>query len=317
MKKAIVLGATGGTGEAVVSELLRRNIEVIAFGRSKNKLQNLISKYNNTKLSYALGDIFNYQSIENAAVDVDIIFQCANVPYQEMEEKLPIIGNNVMKVADKLSKKIVIVDGIYVYGHQSAIGDENHPKLPHTKKGKIRLQFENLIFDSNKWKNTKPLIVRLPDYFGPSSQNSYLQPTINGVLNNNNTIFIGNLKTPREYIYLPDAAKMIVNIAEKDDAYGENWNIPGGNPISGKEIIHLARKNTNYKKAIIPLNKTMIFLMGIFNPFMREITEIMYITKESFILNGQKYEDRVGPIIKTDFEQALNETLSHNSKNKV
>ena len=61
----------------------------------------------------------------------------------------------------------------------------------------------------------------------------------------------------------------------------------------------------------------MIFLMGIFNPFMREITEIMYITKESFILNGQKYEDRVGPIIKTDFEQALNETLSHNGKNKV
>ena len=73
MKKAIVLGATGGTGEAVVSELLRRNIEVIAFGRSKNKLQNLISKYNNTKLSYALGDIFNYQSIENAAVDLSLI----------------------------------------------------------------------------------------------------------------------------------------------------------------------------------------------------------------------------------------------------
>lgn len=102
MKKALVLGATGGTGDVIVSELLRRNIEVIAFGRSKNKLQNLITKYNNTKLSYALGDIFNYQSIENAAIDVDIIFQCANVPYQEMEEKLPIIGNNVMAVADKL-----------------------------------------------------------------------------------------------------------------------------------------------------------------------------------------------------------------------
>lgn len=61
----------------------------------------------------------------------------------------------------------------------------------------------------------------------------------------------------------------------------------------------------------------MIFLMGIFNPFMREITEMMYITKDGFILNNQKYKDRVGPIIKTDFEQALKETLSHNGKNKV
>ncbi|MCY8267493.1 SDR family oxidoreductase, partial [Bacillus haynesii] len=33
MEKAIVLGATGGTGQAIVSELLSRNIQVIAFGR--------------------------------------------------------------------------------------------------------------------------------------------------------------------------------------------------------------------------------------------------------------------------------------------
>ncbi|PTH56354.1 epimerase, partial [Staphylococcus arlettae] len=52
-------------------------------------------------------------------------------------------------------------------------------------------------------------------------------------------------------------------------------------------------------------------------PFMREITEMMYITKDGFILNNQKYKDRVGPIIKTDFEQALKETLSQNGKNKV
>ena len=45
MEKAIVLGATGGTGQAIVSELLSRNIPVIAFGRSENKLKNLIKEH--------------------------------------------------------------------------------------------------------------------------------------------------------------------------------------------------------------------------------------------------------------------------------
>ena len=39
MKKAIVIGATGGTGAAIVEELVKRDIDVIAFGRSRSKLE--------------------------------------------------------------------------------------------------------------------------------------------------------------------------------------------------------------------------------------------------------------------------------------
>src|SRR5699024_12657311 len=99
-------------------------------------------------------------------------------------------------------------------------------------------------------------------------------PTIDGVLNNKHTIFIGNLKTSREYIYLPDAAKMIVNIAEKETSYEANWNIPGSNPISGKEITHKIRKITIYKTRIIPLQNIMLSLIGRFNPLFRKINEM-------------------------------------------
>lgn len=317
MKTAIVLGATGGTGQVIVSELLDRGIEVIAFGRSQNKLKTLVEEHNyNPRLSYKLGDIFAPQAIVEAAKEVDIIFQCANVKYQEMEEKLHLLGESVMKAADTLGKRIVIVDGIYVYGHQVAKGDENHPKQPHTKKGKLRVEFEQLVF-SNKWKRAKALIVRLPDYYGPTSQNSYLQPTLEGIAANKKiSIFIGNLKTPREYVYLPDAAKMIVNIAEKDDSYGENWNIPGAELISGKEIIQMARQITGNQKIVIPLTKNAIRFIGLFDSFMREIVEIMYLTQEGFVLSGEKYEKRIGPIPATSFRKGLEETLRLMMRNK-
>ncbi|OEH56410.1 epimerase [Oceanobacillus sp. E9] len=309
MKTAIVLGATGGSGQVIVSELLNRGVEVIAFGRSQSKLKALIEEHdNNPKLTYTLGDIFDYQTIIQAAKDVDVIFQCANVKYQEMKTKLLPLGESVMKAADALGKNIVIVDGIYVYGHQVAKGDESHPHQPHTKKGKLRVEFEQLIFNS-KWKNAKALIVRLPDYYGPTSQNSYLQPTLEGIAANKTSIFIGNLKTPREYVYLPDAARMIVNIAEKDDSYGENWNIPGAGLISGKEIIKISRQITGNQKIVIPLTKSTIRFIGLFDEFMREIVEIMYLTKEGFILSGEKYEKRIGTIPKTPFKEGLKETL--------
>lgn len=309
MKSAIVLGATGGTGQVIVSELLSRGIKVIAFGRSESKLQKIKENHDfNRNLSYALGDVFNPQTIIDAAEEADVIFQSANVKYQEMEEKLHFLGRSVMQAADKLGKKIVIVDGVYVYGHQVKKGNEAHPHQPHTKKGKIRVELEKLIFN-DKWKNAKPLIVRLPDYYGPTSQNSYLQPTLDGMAEDKTSIFIGNLKTAREYVYLPDAAKMIVNIAEKEDAYGENWNVPGAGLISGKEIIRIARQSTGHRKPVIPLRKSAIRFLGLFDVFMKEIVEMMYLTQDGFILNGEKYEKRIGPVPTTPFQKGINDTL--------
>lgn len=309
MKKAIVLGATGATGQVIITELLAREVQVIAFARTETKLKELLKKHHNDqRLSYKVGDIFDYQAIVDAAEEAEVIFLCSGVAYQDMEEKLLLFGESAMKASDILGAKIVVVDGIYVYGYQIAKGNENHPKQPHTKKGKLRVEYENLIF-SNKWKNAKALIVRLPDYYGATSQGSYMQPTLEGMANKKVSIFLGNLKTPREYVYLPDAGKMIVNIAERDDAYGENWNIPGVGVISGKEIIQIAREVTGNQKRVIPLTKNTVRFMGLFSLFMREVVEIMYLTKEGFVLSGEKYENRIGPIPATPFRQGLEETL--------
>lgn len=102
-----------------------------------------------------------------------------------------------------------------------------------------------------------------------------------------------------------------MNIAEKDDAYGENWNTPGGGLISGKQIIQIARDVTENRKMVIPLKKKAIRLIGLFDPLMREVVEMMYLTKEGFVLSGEKYEKRIGPVPKTPFKKGLEENLRY------
>lgn len=316
MEKVLVLGATGGTGKALVQELMARGIATIAFGRNQGALEILAKELGNPKkLELALGDVFQWESIREAAKTADIIFQAANVPYQEMAAKSLLLAESVMKAAEANSQKIVFVDGIYVYGPNPGYAvEESYPRKPNSQKGKIRIEMENLIF-SDRWKQSKPLIVRLPDYYGPSSKNAYLNPTLEGLAFGKPALFIGDTSVKREYIYLPDAAKMIVNLASRESSYGRNWNVPG-QVISAKEIVKIAKQTTGKRTFLIPIGKITLVLAGIFDSFLREVVEMMYLTKDPLVLSGAQYEREIGAIPKTPFEKGLKETFEFIQSNK-
>ncbi|KIL41990.1 hypothetical protein SD70_03780 [Gordoniibacillus kamchatkensis] len=96
---------------------------------------------------------------------------------------------------------------------------------------------------------------------------------------------------------------MAVEIALHDHACGQEWNIPGAGIISGKEIIRLARMAAGSAKPVLPLGRIGLSLLGIFVPAMKEVAEMLYLTTESLLLSGEKYERFIGPIPATSFER--------------
>lgn len=311
MKKAIVIGATGGTGAAITEELVRRGIPVIAFGRNLSKLEQFAAKLGHpAHLTLAVGDAFQADDVEAAAKEADVLFHCANVPYHEMADRLIPLGEAVMEAANRVGLNVVVIDGIYPYGkRQMDRITEEHPKQPHTRKGQIRLQFEQMVFDK-RWDQARPLMVRLPDYYGPTAnQASYLGSTLEAIAAGKLAFFIGNMHVPREYVYLPDAAKMVVELAQHDHAYGQAWNIPGGGTISGREIVRIARRASGTSKAVLPLGKLGLSLIGLFEPVMKEVVEMLYLTTEPLRLSGEKYERLIGPIHAVSFEEGISATI--------
>ncbi|WP_410769021.1 NAD-dependent epimerase/dehydratase family protein [Fontibacillus sp. BL9] len=311
MKKAIVLGATGGVGNPLTAELVSRGVQTVAFGRSEDKLKALANEIGRQDLlRLELGDAFSAKDIIKAADGADVIFHSANIPYHEMESRLLPLGESVMTAAEKMGVKVVVVDGIYPYGRRTMDrATEDHPKLPHTRKGKTRLAYEELIF-SSRWQKAKPLIVRLPDYYGPSAQASYLSLTMEAIAAGKSTAFIGNMTIPREYVYLPDAARMIVNIAEREDSYRQNWHIPGPDLISGRDLVRFAQEASGKRKAVFPMGRIGLTMAGWFNPVMKEVVEMLYLTEDPFVLSGEKYERCIGPLVWTPHEQAIGATIS-------
>lgn len=313
MKKALVLGATGGTGKAIAQELAYRGIEVVLFGRTAQKLETLKAELGGSALiDFQAGDVFDAAHVAEAARGAQVIFHAASIPYHEMGKKLLPMARAVLAGAERAGAKLVAIDGIYPYGKRTSTQPirEDFPKNPHTRKGRTKLEFERLLFDP-RYGGIPKLIVRLPDYYGPSmNQASYLGQTFEDIAANKPTVFIGSKKVPREFVYLPDAAKMIVELALKDEAYGQNWHIPSAGPIAGNRLVKLAQKSAGSSKPVIPLGRASLSLLGIFVPVMKEVVEMLYLTEEPLLLSGEKYETLIGPIPVTPYEQGVAQTVA-------
>lgn len=315
MKKALVLGATGGMGYAIVHELIQRGVEVTAFSRNQRKLERLFADVRNkNQVRLHPGDAFYTEQLEAAAQGVDVIFHAVSLPYFEWEEKLRLMMDRVLQASKRQEAKLAVVDNIYAYGrHTGERIKEDTPKIPQTKKGKLRLEVERMA----KSEAIPVLFTHFPDFYGPNATNTMLHYMIQWIVQNKASNFVGSLQVPREYLFTPDGAKAIVELAFRDDAYNQNWNIPGYELITGEELIRIIKEITGYSKSVRSIGGGMIRFLGLFNRQMREMVEMLYLTRETIALSGEKYETNIGPLPRTPYRDGLRQTIEWIRKRSV
>jgi nucleoside-diphosphate-sugar epimerase len=304
MKKVLVIGASGSLGYAIVNELISKEMyEIVVFARTQSKLDRLFG--NEPNVTIVSGNVFKIDELRAAAQDTDIIFHAMNVPYHEWEERQPVLLRNILSVAKEVDAKLVVVDNIYSYGRVNGEKvKEDFPKRPHTKKGKIRLKLEIMIKESG----VQFLIAHLPDFYGPHAKNTVLYQTFQRVVQNRKTVFVGNPQISREYIYTPDGARALVELSRRNNAYGQNWNVPGVGVITGNEILQILRRS-GYSKGMTTITKFMVRVVGLFSKDMKEYVEMFYLNEEPVVLSGEKLQKELGVIPQTPYEIGILKTL--------
>ena len=118
-KTLLITGGTGSFGNAVLRRFLKSELkEIRIFSRDEKKQDDMRKKYNDTKIKFYIGDVRDYNSVENAVRGVDLIFHAAalkQVPSCEFfpieAVKTNILGtNNVLDaaIAHKVKKVICL-----------------------------------------------------------------------------------------------------------------------------------------------------------------------------------------------------------------
>jgi len=125
-KTIMITGGTGSFGNAVLHRFLNTDIkEIRIFSRDEKKQEDMRKFYNNSKIKFHIGDVRDYDSVDNAMLGVDYVFHAAALKQVPSCEFFPvqavrtnILGaENVIKaaIANKAKKLIVLSTDKAVY----------------------------------------------------------------------------------------------------------------------------------------------------------------------------------------------------------
>ena len=304
----LVIGSTGSLGSAIVNELTSSGKPVKALVRNPAKASKIFTRPD--KVELVEGSVEDIEALKKAFDGVGTFYNCINLPYSQWS-KLPEIHGRIIDAASKTKARMVFPGNVYIYGH-SPTGKvrEDHPRNPCSKKGRIRLELEDTFMRYSREGAVPCVIVRFPDYYGPNAA-SIADGIFRSAIKDKRARWFGKLDVMHEFIFISDAAKAMIIASERPDAFGQDFNVPGPEPIRVRDWISLVFKQAGFEPKMVGTGRTFIWLAGLFNGTARALAEMQYLTEEPLILDGSKFNNFFGTKYPAQsYEDGIRETLA-------
>jgi nucleoside-diphosphate-sugar epimerase len=299
----VVYGANGGIGCTLVRELSAQGKPVRAVTRSK-------STEMPPSVEAIIADAMDKQAARHACQDASVIYHTVNVPYDQWAEKLLPIMDNLIEAAASSGARLVYADNLYMYGKVEGSLHEDLPYRPQGKKGALRARLANRLLTAYEDGVVQAVIGRASDFLGPAATNTITGTlVIEPVLKGKKAMWTGSLDSLHSLSYTRDVARGLMVLAEREEAPGEIWHIPAGEPLTGRQFIEMVFAHLGHTPRYGVYSPSVMKLVSLFSPFVRETLETIYQFEHPFILDGSKFQKAFGPFTPTPHPQAIKETL--------
>jgi nucleoside-diphosphate-sugar epimerase len=308
MEKVAIFGASGPIGRFVGLELNRRGIPFRAVGRTARKLEAAFAGLRNAELVSA--DLSLESAAREAAGAADTVIYTLGVTYTEFALYPRLMRAAVEGAASAGVQRFVLVTGVYSYGvPQTPKVAETHPRNPVSVKGRLRKEQEDVLLAAGERGLLRPLIVCLPDFYGPHADNSLANPIFRAALAGKTANWLGPVSTPHEFVFVPDAGPVIVELASRDDCYGQAWHFAGPGEITALGFIQKIYQAVGRAPKFRSAGRNLLRVLGWFNPLMRELPEMLYLQETPVLLDDQKLRHKLGEVHKTSYDEGIRQTF--------
>lgn len=243
-------------------------------------------------------DLTKAEELRKAIAGSRIVYVTVGFPYNAKiwAEQWPNFIKNVIDACIMEKAKLVFFDNIYMYDPAHLDGmTEQTPIKPVSKKGTVRAQIAQLIMNAVGSGKLTALIARSADFYGPSIANTSMltemvfKPLSKGKKAN----WMASAAFKHSFTYTPDAGRATALLGNTDDAYNQVWHLPTAkNPMTGKEWIEAVGKEMGKPAKIQLASRTLVKIMGVFVPVMREMPEMMYQYDRDYDFNSDKFMNR-------------------------
>ncbi len=297
-----ILGAAGAVGRAAVDELEKRGQRPVVIGRDGSKLEKCFG----SRAEIRPADLESEESAAQALRGVQHAVYCAGLPYPQFDRH-PVLMRAALRAARRAGvRRIIVISSVYSYGRPRAERvSEDHPREPEARKGRFRKEQEDAAIAAHEAGVFETLVLHLPDFYGPYASNSLAHMMLESLMSGHAARWLGDPDLPHEFVFMPDAARLIADLFEHGECFGRRWNFAGPGAVSGRHFAGLAAMEIGCEPRVLPTGCWMLRVGGLFNPLLRELVELQYLGETPVLLDDGALAAALGPLAKTPYEEGV------------
>ena len=285
-----ILGS-GPTGLAVLDELLHLGRRVRVVNRSGRAAVP-------AGVEVRGGDLNDPAFVRGVAEGAAVVYNCVGLPYDRWVTDFPPLLEGILTGTGAAGAKLVVLDNLYAYGRPQGPLTEDTPYRAQTRKGQVRIRMAQMIAEAHARGTVQVAVGRASDYFGPrGTVGSPLGArVIPPALAGKRASVLGDPDLPHTYSYLPDIGRAMVVLGDQDAAYGEVWHLPNAPTVTTRAIVTQIFQVIGAEPKLSVAPRLILQGMGLFNPMIRELLEMLYEFEAPFVVDSSKFVRAFGDL---------------------
>ncbi|MGB3780730.1 MAG: NAD-dependent epimerase/dehydratase family protein [Tunicatimonas sp.] len=303
----VILGSGGAIGTELALALPRYTSDIRLVSRDPKQVNNTDELFE--------GDLTDADRVAKAVQGAEVAYLAVGLPYNTAvwRSTWPVVMANVINACKQHNVKLVFFDNVYMYDPQHVTHmTEDTPVNPSSNKGKVRRQIADQLMHEVRAGNITALIARSADFYGPPQYaNQVLNETVyKNLKQGKKANWLGSDQYKHAFTYTPDAGRATALLGNTADAYGQVWHLPtADNPPTGKAWIEAFAREMNVAPKSQVAGKTLVKVIGWFNPVMRELHEMLYQYDRDYVFDSSKFDKRFD-FQKTSYEEGIRQVVA-------
>lgn len=298
----VVVGASGGTGSALVRELVGRGRRVRAINRT-GRLDAPPG------VEVAAGDARDADRMREVCRGAGVVYNTVNVPFAQWRESFPAAVDGVLAGARAAGAPMVFADDTWMYGRVTGPMTEDLPYRPVSDKGVLRAWLAERVIAAHTSGQVRTVIGRAPELYGPTVESLLGHNLFGPALAHGRALWVGELDQPLGPMFVDDFAHGLAELGEHEAALGRTWHLPTPEPITARAFLDLLSAQVHRPVRPLRLGERSARVLGLVWPVAREGAEMLYQFRQPHAVDATAYTTAFGPGQVTPYEQGVAHTL--------
>lgn len=295
-----VVGATGPTGYHLVRELAARGRGVRAVSRRSDHLRQTFAEL---PVETVAADALDPRALTAAVSGCELVIDCIGLPPERMADH-PATAGNVVVAAAAAGARCLQVSSFWAFlPHHGEVVDESHPRRGGHRWFRLRREAEDAMLAGGA------AVVHLPDFFGPHVHTSAVQNALEEALAGKPVSAIGGADVERETVFVPDAMRTVADLAERDEAYGTDWGVPGNGTPSPRQLARLAGDHLGRRVDVRSVAPWLLRPLSWLVPALRPVVPLAPHYARPVRYDTAKLHRLLGDVERTPLPEAIATTL--------